>query len=161
MRSAQIHELTGPDALRVTEIDEPKPSSDQVLIEVAAAGVAFPDLLLSRGLYQLKPPPPFVPGSEVSGTVVSAPDNSGLTPGDRFEKFFCNLISTSSLPRFQVDLEVAASIEFRQVFHCALRKNGATEPRVKNNSRPVHDPVNTPALLHLQAPHDLFQNSFH
>lgn len=83
MRAAQIQELTGPDALRVSEIDEPKPSSDQVLIEVAAAGVAFPDLLLSRGLYQLKPPPPFVPGSEVAGTVVSAPDNSGLAPGDR------------------------------------------------------------------------------
>jgi NADPH2:quinone reductase len=83
MRAAQIQELTGPDALRVSEIDEPKPSSDQVLIEVAAAGVAFPDLLLSRGLYQLKPPPPFVPGSEVAGTVVSAPDNSGFTPGDR------------------------------------------------------------------------------
>jgi NADPH2:quinone reductase len=83
MRAAQIQELTGPDALWVSEIDEPKPSSDQVLIEVAAAGVAFPDLLLSRGLYQLKPPPPFVPGSEVAGTVVSAPDNSGLAPGDR------------------------------------------------------------------------------
>ena len=83
MRVAQIHELTGPSALQVADIDEPQPSSDQVLIDVAAAGVAFPDLLLSRGLYQLKPPPPFVPGSEVAGTVVSAPDDSGLAPGDR------------------------------------------------------------------------------
>jgi NADPH2:quinone reductase len=83
MRAAQIQELTGPEALRVSEIDEPNPSSDQILIEVAAAGVAFPDLLLSRGLYQLKPPPPFVPGSEVAGTVVSAPDNSGFATGDR------------------------------------------------------------------------------
>lgn len=83
MRAAQIHDLVGPDTLRVADVAEPSPDADQVLIDVAAAGVAFPDLLLSRGLYQLKPPTPFIPGSEVAGTIVEAPASSGLVPGDR------------------------------------------------------------------------------
>src|SRR5918912_199744 len=54
-----------------------------VVVDVHAAGVSFPEVLQSRGEYQLKPPLPFVPGSEVAGTVRSAPDGSGLSPGDR------------------------------------------------------------------------------
>jgi NADPH2:quinone reductase len=57
------------------------------VIDVAAAGVSFPDLLLSRGLYQLKPPLPFVPGVEVAGVVRSAPAGSGFAAGDRVASF--------------------------------------------------------------------------
>jgi NADPH:quinone reductase len=49
--------------------------------------VSFPDVLQSRGLYQFKPDLPFVPGAEVAGTVRSAPDGSGLSPGDRVAAF--------------------------------------------------------------------------
>jgi len=49
-----------------------------VVIEVVAAGVSFPDLLLTRGEYQMKPPLPFVPGAEVAGRVRSAPEGSGV-----------------------------------------------------------------------------------
>ena len=64
--------------------DAPEPSADLgVIVDVEAAGVAFPDLLLSRGLYQVKPDPPFVPGTEVAGTVREAPADSGFKPGDR------------------------------------------------------------------------------
>ena len=70
MRAQQVSELTGPDALCLVELPDPDPSGG-VLIEVAAAGVSFPDLLMTRGLYQTKPPLPFVPGVEVSGIVVS------------------------------------------------------------------------------------------
>ena len=59
----------------------------QVLIEVAFAGVTYPEVLLSRGEYQLKPDPPFIPGSEVSGVVRSAPAGSGLSAGDRVAAF--------------------------------------------------------------------------
>jgi NADPH2:quinone reductase len=52
-----------------------------VVIDVQAAGVSFPDLLMSRGLYQMKPELPFVPGGEVAGTVVS--DAAGFAAGDR------------------------------------------------------------------------------
>ncbi len=82
MRAVQITSLDGPEAVELVEL--PEPSSDsQVVIEVRAAGVAFPELLQTRGLYQLKPELPFTPGAEVAGVVRSAPAGSGFEPGDR------------------------------------------------------------------------------
>lgn len=83
MRAVQVVSLDGPDAVVVTEVEEPTPGPDQVLVDVEAAGVVFPDLLLTRGEYQMKPELPFVVGSEVAGTVRAAPDGSGFAPGDR------------------------------------------------------------------------------
>jgi NADPH:quinone reductase len=81
MRTQQVQTLDGPGALRAVEAEVPEPDG-RVLIDVEAAGVSFPDLLLSRGLYQLKPPLPFIPGVEVAGRVRSAPGESGLAAGD-------------------------------------------------------------------------------
>src|SRR5438067_9839894 len=58
-----------------------------VLVDVHAAGVSFPEVLQTRGMYQVKPPLPFVPGSEVAGTVRSAPPGSGLQEGERVAAF--------------------------------------------------------------------------
>jgi NADPH2:quinone reductase len=82
MRAQRIESLDGPDGLRDADIPEPD-GDGQVVITVAAAGVSFPDVLMSRGLYQTKPPLPFVPGVEVAGTVRTAPDGSGFAAGDR------------------------------------------------------------------------------
>jgi NADPH2:quinone reductase len=92
MRAVQISELGGPGAVRVLDAPSPEPShmltpGEGVLIDVAAAGVSFPDVLQTRGLYQLKPELPFIPGSEVAGTVVEAPTSSGLQPGQRVMAF--------------------------------------------------------------------------
>ena len=54
-----------------------------MLIDVRAAGVCYPDLLLIGGKYQLRIDPPFIPGTEVAGVVRSAPEGSGFSPGDR------------------------------------------------------------------------------
>lgn len=83
MRAIQVVTLDGPRAVRQAEIDEPVPGDGQVLIEVHAAGVTFPEVLLTRGMYQLKPPPPFVLGSEIAGVVRSAPADAAVRPGDR------------------------------------------------------------------------------
>lgn len=83
MRAVQVVRLDGPDAVEVNEVDEPSAGPGQVLVDVEAAGVVFPDLLLTRGEYQLRPEPPFVVGSEVAGTVREAPADSGFSPGDR------------------------------------------------------------------------------
>jgi NADPH2:quinone reductase len=88
MRALQISELGGPASLRLTELPDPPAEhpmtpGEGVVIDVRAAGTAFPDVLQSRGLYQFKPPLPFVPGAEVSGVVRSAPEGSGLQAGDR------------------------------------------------------------------------------
>jgi NADPH2:quinone reductase len=89
MRAVQIVNLDGPDqALEMTDLPEPEAShaltpGSGVVVDVRAAGVSFPELLQTRGLYQLKPPLPFVPGSEVAGVVRSAPDGAEVRPGDR------------------------------------------------------------------------------
>ncbi len=87
MRAVQVVRLDGPEALEVADVAEPERADDQVLVEVRAAGVAFPDVLLSRGEYQFKPDPPFVPGSEVAGVVREAPADAAVRPGDRVAAF--------------------------------------------------------------------------
>lgn len=87
MRAVQITSLDGPAAVEIADVDDPTPGDDQVLVRVRASGVSFPELLQTRGLYQMKPPLPFVPGSEVAGEVVSAPEGSGFAAGDRVAAF--------------------------------------------------------------------------
>ncbi|MBC7631411.1 NADPH:quinone oxidoreductase family protein, partial [Aeromicrobium sp.] len=83
MKAVQITTLEGPSAVEIVEIPDPDPGTDQVLIRVRAAGVAFPEVLQSRGEYQMKPDLPFTPGAEIAGEIVSAPEGSGFAPGDR------------------------------------------------------------------------------
>ncbi len=96
MRAIQITELSGPDeALKLVDVPEPEATTmltpgSGVLIDVRAAGVSFPEVLQTRGEYQLKPPLPFIPGSEVAGVVRSAPDGAAVSPGDRVAAF-CGL----------------------------------------------------------------------
>ena len=70
-----------------SDIDDVTGDDDNVVIDVRAAGVCFPDLLLTKGEYQLKLPPPFVPGMETAGVVRSAPDASGFQAGERVSAF--------------------------------------------------------------------------
>ncbi len=86
MRAAQITTLDGPSAISLVDVPEPEAGSG-VLVDVHVAGVTYPEVLLSRGEYQLKPQPPFVPGSEVAGVVRSAPEGSGFTAGQRVAAF--------------------------------------------------------------------------
>jgi NADPH:quinone reductase len=93
MKAVQIVELTGPrTALRLGDVPEPEPShpatpGEAVVVEVQAAGVSFPEVLQTRGEYQVKPELPFTPGSEVAGTVRSVPDGAAVLPGDRVAAF--------------------------------------------------------------------------
>jgi NADPH2:quinone reductase len=93
VRAIQIVELSGPDgALRAVDLPEPEPShvltpGSGVVVEVHAAGVSFPEVLQTRGEYQVKPDLPFVPGSEVGGIVRSSPADSTLKAGDRVAAF--------------------------------------------------------------------------
>jgi len=86
MRAVRVKTLEGPAAVTVEEIPEPEavgPFGPQVLIDVKAVGISFPDLLLSKGEYQLKPDLPFTLGVDFAGTVRSAPDGSGFEVGQR------------------------------------------------------------------------------
>lgn len=83
MRAIQITSHDGPEAIELVDVPAPTGDGSQVVIDVKAAGVSFPELLQSRGLYQLKPPLPFTPGAEIAGVVVEAPADSGFVAGDR------------------------------------------------------------------------------
>lgn len=83
MRAVRNTTHGGPRLLEVQEIPVPVRAPGEVMIEVHAAGVAYPDVLQSRGEYQLRVPLPFTIGSEFAGVVVDADVDSGFSPGDR------------------------------------------------------------------------------
>jgi NADPH2:quinone reductase len=93
MKAIQIVDLSGPDsALELVDAPDPEPShmltpGAGVVIDVHCAGVSFPEVLQSRGEYQLKPPLPFIPGSEVGGVVHSATPGASVKQGDRVAGF--------------------------------------------------------------------------
>lgn len=72
------------ETLTLEDVDSPSPKGNEVLIEVQAAGVNFPDTLIIEGKYQFKPPFPFSPGGEVAGVVSTVGDKvTHLKTGDR------------------------------------------------------------------------------
>jgi NADPH:quinone reductase len=80
MRALQVTVEEGPEAVAVAEV--PEPEADLV-VAVRAAGVSFPDLLMTRGEYQLRQPLPFTLGWEAAGEVIRAPDGGPFSVGDR------------------------------------------------------------------------------
>jgi NADPH2:quinone reductase len=85
MKAWQVSELGEPrDVLRLAEVPDPVPGPGQVLVKVLAAAANFPDVLMCRGGYQVRPPLPYIPGIELCGEVVAAgPEVTGVAPGDR------------------------------------------------------------------------------
>ncbi|HKA50793.1 MAG TPA: NADPH:quinone oxidoreductase family protein [Candidatus Dormibacteraeota bacterium] len=82
MKAAVLERLAGPEGLTVVE----RPAPDEgggVVVDVHAAGVSFPDLLMSQGKYQIQPELPFVLGVEGAGVVAEAPASAGLRMGQR------------------------------------------------------------------------------
>jgi NADPH2:quinone reductase len=82
MRSVQVVRPVGPRGVEVVDVPEPE-AGGKVLVDVHALGVSWPDLLLTRGEYQLKPEVPFQLGVDFAGVVRSAPEGCGFAAGDR------------------------------------------------------------------------------
>jgi len=75
MRSWQVRSLGEPeDALVLSDVDQPEPKDGQVLVRVKAVALNFPDVLMCRGQYQVRPPLPFTPGVELCGEVMGTGD---------------------------------------------------------------------------------------
>ena len=93
MRAVQITELSGPaTALKIDDVPEPPREHPMtpgggVVVEVKSAGVSFPELLQTRGEYQMKPDLPFIPGSEVGGIVRAVRGEAKVKEGDRVAAF--------------------------------------------------------------------------
>lgn len=71
MRAALVREFGPPSAMVVAEADDPSPGPGEVVLEVAAVSVNFPDILVVEGVYQHLPPRPFSPGKEAAGRVIA------------------------------------------------------------------------------------------
>ncbi|RAV09550.1 NADPH:quinone oxidoreductase family protein [Mycolicibacterium sp. GF69] len=134
MRAIQIASLDGPQAAKLVEVDEPD-GDGAVVIDVHAAGVAFPDVLQSRGLYQYKPELPYTPGGEVAGVVRSAPADAHVQAGDRVAALtmLCGAMAeVVALPAERVfklpdnvSFEAGAGLLFNDLtMHHALRTRG-------------------------------------
>jgi NADPH2:quinone reductase len=82
MQAWRVEQITEPATLVRREIELPVPAPDQYLVKVEAAGVAFGDTLIVRGQYQVKPPLPFTPGSDVVGRIVGG-EHDGQGDGQR------------------------------------------------------------------------------
>jgi len=139
MRVAMLHSFGPPENLEVTEVDDPAPGADQVVIDVHACGVNFPDVLMVQDMYQFKPPLPFAPGGEVSGTVSAVgAEVTDVAVGDRVaascgvggfaEKVAVPARSTFAIPD-GVDLTAAAAFltTYGTSYH-ALRDRARLQP---------------------------------
>ena len=136
MRAVRVHQLTGPKALKVDELPEPQPDEGEVRIDVRAAGVNFPDVLLSYGKYQFKPEPPFVPGGEAAGVVSAVGAGvTGLKVGDRVaatmvngafaQAVVVNALAAVKLPD-AVSFETAAAttLTYGTTYHALVDRGG-------------------------------------
>jgi NADPH:quinone reductase len=87
MKAYQLVSYDGPDGLRLVDVPAPVPGPDDLLVDVSAIGINYPDLLLTRGQYQLRPELPCIPGCEIAGTVRQAPAGSAWRSGDHVSAF--------------------------------------------------------------------------
>src|SRR3954462_5681379 len=84
MRALLSYEPGGPETLRLEEVPDPVAGPGQLLVRVRAASINYPDVLIIEDKYQLKPPRPFAPGSEIAGEVEAVGEGvQGWSAGDR------------------------------------------------------------------------------
>jgi NADPH:quinone reductase len=83
MRAVVCRSYGTPEDLVIEDVDEPVPAPGQLLVRVHSAAVNFPDVLLIAGKYQIKIPPPFIPGNEIAGEVIAVGENAPFRPGQR------------------------------------------------------------------------------
>ena len=84
MRAVLCEAFGPPESLVVSTVDDPSPGPAEVVIDVDACAVSFPDVLMIQGLYQFKPDFPFSPGGDAAGTVAAVgADVTGIAVGDR------------------------------------------------------------------------------
>ena len=142
MRAWRVHELGEPtDVLKLEDAPEPVPGPGEVRVDVAGASLNFPDVLMCRGEYQVKPPLPFTPGAEVAGTIGAVGDGvTSLQPGQRviaIPKFGDGGLAEQTLAAAatvypipdSLDWPAAAALHITyQTGHLALHRRAALQP---------------------------------
>jgi len=139
MHALVCKEYGPPDSLVIEEHDDPTPGEGQVLVDIAAAGINFPDVLIIAGKYQVKTPTPFVPGNEAAGIVsVIGPGVTQFAIGDKViintkggafaEKCLADVHMTAPLPD-DLSFEQGAgfSVTYGTSYH-ALKQSANLQP---------------------------------
>ena len=139
MKAILCKEYGGPEKLIIGDTDSPIPEPDQVVVDVYAASINFPDTLQIQGKYQFQPPMPFTPGSEVGGVVSHVGSEvSNLKVGDRVmavstiggmaEQVCCNASSVRKIPD-NMDFNTAAgfAMVYTTSYH-ALKQRARIQP---------------------------------
>lgn len=137
MRAVICRAYGAPEDLVVDEVDDPVPGPGQLLVRVRAAAVNFPDVLFIAGKYQVKIPPPFVPGNEIAGEVLAAGAGAPFTVGQRVAgTTFGAFAEQALLDAGQAELmpedadfgsAAAFGVTYRTAYH-ALRSTAAVAP---------------------------------
>jgi NADPH2:quinone reductase len=139
MRALVCKEYGPPDSLVIENMDDPVPGEGQVLVDIAAAGINFPDVLVIAGKYQVKVPTPFVPGNEAAGIVSAigpgvtqfAEDDKVIvnTTGGAFaEKCVADVLTTAPLPdHLSFEQGAGFSVTYGTSYH-ALKQSANLQP---------------------------------
>ena len=140
MKAVLCTEFSGPDGLQVREVDEPEVGPTDILVDVKACAVTFPDLLMSRNQYQFKAELPYIVGSELAGVVREVGAQVvGITPGDRVlgssmltggvaERALLRAGTIHHLPDNATFEEAAGLLYAYGTSHYALRDRAALQP---------------------------------
>ena len=134
MRAVVCRSYGPPESLVLDDVPEPVPAPGQVLVRVHAAAVNFPDVLFIAGKYQVKIPPPFIPGNEIAGEVISVGEGAPFRPGQRVagttfgafaEQALLDATQASLVPDDADSASAAAfGVTYRTAYH-ALRTTAA------------------------------------
>lgn len=139
MRSYRVHEHGAPSTLRIDDIPAPTPAAGEMLVQVHAAGINFPDVLVISGEYQLLPPRPFTPGKDFAGVVLAVGEGvQDYAVGDRImsqiewgalaEQAITTPAQCFSLPDGLAYTDAAAMGLVYQTAYFALTERGQYQP---------------------------------
>ncbi|WP_133469107.1 NADPH:quinone oxidoreductase family protein [Paraglaciecola marina] len=139
MKAIVCNEFASVEALKYQEVPDPKAKEGQVVVDIKAVGVNFPDGLLVQGLYQMKPAFPFIPGSEVAGVISEVGEGvSHLKVGMRVialcmlggyaEKVACPATHVLPIPDEIPDEEAAALVTAHATAHHGLKQRAQIKP---------------------------------
>lgn len=137
MRAVVCRSYGPPESLVLDDVPEPVPAPGQMLVRVHAAAVNFPDVLFIAGKYQVKIPPPFIPGNEIAGEVISAGAGAPFRPGQRVagttfgafaEQALLDTTQASLVPD-DADYASAAAfgVTYRTAYHALRTTAGVTK----------------------------------
>ncbi|MEP1383861.1 MAG: NADPH:quinone oxidoreductase family protein [Paraglaciecola sp.] len=139
MKAIVCNEFASVEALKYQDVPDPKAKEGQVVVDIKAVGVNFPDGLLVQGLYQMKPAFPFIPGSEVAGVISEVGEGvSHLKVGTRVialcmlggyaEKVACPATHVLPIPDDIPDEEAAALVTAHATAHHGLKQRAQIKP---------------------------------